>query len=459
MIPKIIHFVYGLDENFGGKPFGFVHWVAIRTAAKFNPSYKILFWCKFIPNTIYFDDLKDIIEIKNIEPPTEIHGRPLVHFAHKADVIRLQVLRDYGGVYLDLDTITRKPFDEYLTKKVVMGREECKGRLLGLCNAVIFAQPNSEFIERWLDSYRNFRSNGRDQHWNEHSVIIPMNLAEQNPHEISIFDKEYFFFPDWSEDGLRALYLEDKTFDKAVVHHLWESLAWNILKRINERNVSLLRTSYSKMVVETLNEEILRLRLRRESEIQSRLGYGGVKLNLGSGPNGEADSFVTCDLHEESGADLIFDLTKENWPIPSNCTKEVRLHHVLEHLVDCKVFFQELYRVCKNGAVIDVRVPHPRHDWFLTDPTHVKAWMLESFDFLDKEKSISWFFDGDAKTPLALYWNIDFYREAATYVLADNKAVEHYSSLIGKEKGLEYATRHLSNVIGEVRVQLRVRKD
>lgn len=36
---------------------------------------------------------------------TEIFGKEVTHFAHKADVIRLEVLRDYGGVYLDTDVL------------------------------------------------------------------------------------------------------------------------------------------------------------------------------------------------------------------------------------------------------------------------------------------------------------------------------------------------------------------
>lgn len=34
---------------------------------------------------------------------TEIFGRKVEKLAHKADVIRLEVLRDYGGIYLDTD--------------------------------------------------------------------------------------------------------------------------------------------------------------------------------------------------------------------------------------------------------------------------------------------------------------------------------------------------------------------
>jgi mannosyltransferase OCH1-like enzyme len=39
---------------------------------------------------------------------TTIYGNEIEHFAHKADVIRLEVLRDYGGIYLDTDVLVIK---------------------------------------------------------------------------------------------------------------------------------------------------------------------------------------------------------------------------------------------------------------------------------------------------------------------------------------------------------------
>lgn len=34
-----------------------------------------------------------------------IRGNEIEHFAHKADVIRLEALRDWGGIYLDTDVV------------------------------------------------------------------------------------------------------------------------------------------------------------------------------------------------------------------------------------------------------------------------------------------------------------------------------------------------------------------
>jgi len=83
------------------------------------------------------------------KPPTEVFGRPLRHFAHRADVLRLLALRRQGGIYLDMDTLCLKPFSDLLEYPCVRGRP-------GLCNAVILSEPGGRFISAWLASYRQF---------------------------------------------------------------------------------------------------------------------------------------------------------------------------------------------------------------------------------------------------------------------------------------------------------------
>ena len=45
----------------------------------------------------------DRVEVQVVQDPTHIFGRPLKRSSHRADVIRLRALLDYGGVYLDSD--------------------------------------------------------------------------------------------------------------------------------------------------------------------------------------------------------------------------------------------------------------------------------------------------------------------------------------------------------------------
>jgi len=95
-----------------------------------------------------------------------------------------------------------------------------------------------------------------------------------------------------------------------------------------------------------------------------------MKINIGSGYN-KIDGFVSIDYDSNNNPDYQLDIEKDSLPFPDNTVETVVAHHILEHLgsgyFHC---LQELYRVCKHGAIIDIRVPHPRHDAFLADATH-----------------------------------------------------------------------------------------
>ena len=110
-----------------------------------------------------------------------------------------------------------------------------------------------------------------------------------------------------------------------------------------------------------------------------------LKLNLGCGST-KFDGFIGVDMY--GNPDVRHDLEKFPWPWADSTVDEVALVHVLEHLGrDPDVFIgiiKELYRVCRNGALIHIVVPHPRHDNFLGDPTHVRPITYQVMQLFDK---------------------------------------------------------------------------
>lgn len=56
-----------------------------------------------------------------------IFGTPVKHYAHKADIVRMEALLRWGGIYLDIDVITLRPFDHLLDKDMVMGLARGRG--------------------------------------------------------------------------------------------------------------------------------------------------------------------------------------------------------------------------------------------------------------------------------------------------------------------------------------------
>ncbi len=115
MIPKIVHFIFGLNSDFGHRPFSLIHNIAIKSAHDVIKPDKIFLYYKYKPcNNKYWDDITHLVELVEIEPPDEIFGNPIEHFAHKTCVTRLKKLIEFGGIYLDCDTLCINSFDNLL---------------------------------------------------------------------------------------------------------------------------------------------------------------------------------------------------------------------------------------------------------------------------------------------------------------------------------------------------------
>ena len=129
-----------------------------------------------------------------------------------------------------------------------------------------------------------------------------------------------------------------------------------------------------------------------------------LKLNLGCGQFPK-EGYLNVDKYGEP--EFRFDLETFPWPWADNSVEHIILHHVLEHLgAATDIYLKiigELYRVCKVGALIDITVPHPRHEDFIGDPTHVRAITPYSFRLFSKA-----FNKVSTASPLGSLLNVDF---------------------------------------------------
>jgi ubiquinone/menaquinone biosynthesis C-methylase UbiE len=89
------------------------------------------------------------------------------------------------------------------------------------------------------------------------------------------------------------------------------------------------------------------------------------------------------DSNPRSDADIIHDLDVRPWPLEDNTFDSVRAQDVLEHVSDFFGVMEEIYRVCRDGALVKVRMPFMSSLHFATDPTHRRAGTSGTFDYFD----------------------------------------------------------------------------
>src|SRR4051794_18215857 len=116
-----------------------------------------------------------------------------------------------------------------------------------------------------------------------------------------------------------------------------------------------------------------------------------MKLNLGCGFQ-KLDGFVNVDADALCKPDVQHDLEKTPWPFEDDSVDMFYACHVLEHLGgtarDWLAIWKEIWRVAKPDAMIEIYVPHPRHNNFLIDPTHVRPIFPETIAMFDQMRNI-----------------------------------------------------------------------
>jgi hypothetical protein len=115
------------------------------------------------------------------------------------------------------------------------------------------------------------------------------------------------------------------------------------------------------------------------------------------------------DANPRSDADLIHDLDVRPWPLETSSFDHIRAQDVLEHVGDFIATMEEIYRVAKNGATLDVRMPFMSSLNFATDPTHRRAATSCTFDYFDASKPLGQYSYSQARFKLLAFRYGRFY--------------------------------------------------
>lgn len=236
------HFVFGLREQ--NEPFHILHYLCLASCRAVNRPDAIHFHYRHEPFGPWWDAIKPHLRL--VRAPDVVagfaparyarsaEGRFIeqlgLSYAHEADFLRLDILNECGGVYADMDTLFVRPYpDAWFAEDFAIGDENAP-RAAGhtiqptLCNAVMFAQPKSRFVQAW----RERMTAAFDGSWSGHSCHEAARLWRVMPDALRVLPREYFYRHGSTIAGLRTL-LEESDRDRADVYsmHLWAHLWWS----------------------------------------------------------------------------------------------------------------------------------------------------------------------------------------------------------------------------------------
>lgn len=107
-----------------------------------------------------------------------------------------------------------------------------------------------------------------------------------------------------------------------------------------------------------------------------------VLLDLGCGSRKQPGA-IGVDIARVPQVDIVADVTRP-LPFRSDSVDAIYASHLLEHLDNLGAFMNEVWRICKPGALVQFRFPHgttPFGIW--RDPTHQRGLFLDTFDYFD----------------------------------------------------------------------------
>ena len=251
IIPNVVHLIYGfnLNDKDDRSKLHFYHFLNVLSIQVFMRPDRIYLHHHRLPTGFWFELMRPLLTLIKARQVDQIFGRPIEHYAHQSDIVRLEVLMRMGGIYFDFDVIVLKSFDPLRRFPFVLGKQEdFNGSPRGLCNAVIMSRPNAVFVRTWYEHYRTFDQND----WDGHSVRLPLKLARRFTHgEVTILEPEAFFKPAFFD--LRTFYERaDYDFSRNYASHLWSSsltfsdLAFR-LEHLTPANLGGLNSTYARM--------------------------------------------------------------------------------------------------------------------------------------------------------------------------------------------------------------------
>ncbi len=255
------HFLFGLSPDFNGKEFSYFHYLNLKSCWLTQNQPNIYIHYLYEPqNNTWWNKIKEFCKLERHKVLPDLvyncNNKKVWRVEHQSDILRLLLLKERGGIYADIDTLFYKSFfPKFEKEEFVLGQEGVyhvqhdSYQITGLCNALIISHKDAEFLNIWLDSYKE---NYDDYDWNKMSVRVPYEISKVKPDLVQIEPVASFHKYNWNNDfyhkGAFSPFMSD---DGIYSKHMAESKIFLTLKEIDANYFNESSSLYSRMCKNT----------------------------------------------------------------------------------------------------------------------------------------------------------------------------------------------------------------
>lgn len=247
MTCKLIHFVW-----FGPRPLGYTEFLAVKTARKIYGIAPHLWTDDSVPENEWLLRIKEIAVQKQIKSEWQQIANLASKYNYKSDYLRYQLLHDYGGLYLDIDTLCVKSiFDLVLQGLVVAQQPSFKEPING---AVMYvAEPQHPVVATLLNESIRILKEVKSMTWSE---IGPKLLSKTLKPDVdcTILPHEHFYF--YKSSHWQQIFEDNPIDDQMYVIHWWNKHAGTFARKtVNPEYIKTSNSLYAKVVKRVLGSD------------------------------------------------------------------------------------------------------------------------------------------------------------------------------------------------------------
>lgn len=243
-----INYIFGLSDDINEREFTFSKYLSIYSSHLVYSSNNQIdciyvhyhytptgyWWNKLIDDNIIIPHQINYDNIFKDHPQHLIKFKKCKHFSERTNIIKLFILKEYGGYYFDIDTIMLRPL--IVDKQYDIILSKCEGSISG---AFIFCQRQSTFINQWIHEI-NDKKNINTHKWDYIYNIIPKKILKSNNLlKILVLPSESYIH--WEHTNLIFNKFDSDLMIKiqaGVYLHLWDSVYKQKLDELSVKSLT-----------------------------------------------------------------------------------------------------------------------------------------------------------------------------------------------------------------------------